>query len=54
MTLNLQDDDVQLVLNILAQRPYAEVAKVINDIARQMKEQTPVAEHAGNGKPLTQ
>jgi hypothetical protein len=48
VTITLERQRLDYIINVLAQRPYSEVAETLSAIALQLQ-QSPPAPHAGNG-----
>jgi len=50
MTLNLTQQQFDYVVQVLAQRPYAEVAELMNSIGQQARTQVPTLPEKANGE----
>ena len=48
MMLNLTDDEIRLVLNCLAEKPYRAVCSIINNILSQVENKEHVSKSANN------
>lgn len=48
MVLNLTDEEIRLVLNCLAEKPYRAVCNIINNILSQVENKEPISKSTNN------